>query len=98
MQKVAWPTMIVHRDRLIPLNRKNDCRAIPVTMPGRAMGSTRRKETVSRPKNRNRCTAKAAADPSRRAIIVERRPAFTDNSRASLTSESCQAIENHFSE
>ena len=41
---------------------------IAVTIPGSAIGSTRRKETVFRPKNRNRCTANAAALPKISAI------------------------------
>ena len=46
------------------------CRATPVTMPGRAIGSTNRNEYVLRPKKRKRCMAKAASVPSTRAIAV----------------------------
>ena len=43
MQKVAWPTMIVKRPALMPKTGLStfwmtDCSAIPVTMPGSAMG------------------------------------------------------------
>ena len=45
MQKVAWPTMIVNSPAVMPNTGLStlvitDCRATPVTMPGRAIGST----------------------------------------------------------
>ena len=53
-------------------------------MPGRAIGSTRNSEIASRPKNRNRCTPKAAAEPSTSASNVAARPAFTESQSADL--------------
>jgi hypothetical protein len=56
---------------------------MPVTMPGSAIGSTTSSDTVSRPKNRYRCTAKATMLPSTRATAVAPRPALTDVHAAS---------------
>src|SRR5512132_3294193 len=67
MQKVAWPITIVQTLNEIRKVLIDEFRAIAVTMPGRAIGRTRRKETALRPKNENRCTANAAALPSRSA-------------------------------
>jgi hypothetical protein len=44
--------------------------AMPVTMPGSAMGSTSRNDTASRPKKRLRDTAAAASVPSTSATAV----------------------------
>ncbi len=94
MQNVVCPTMIVQIDSRIPLNEKNELSAMPVTMPGSAIGRSSRNETTSRPKNRKRCTANAAADPSSRAITVASRPALSDRKSASRTSGSCHATVN----
>src|ERR687884_380141 len=97
MQKVACPMTIVHNDRLIPLATKNELSAMPVMMPGSASGSTTTNETTSRPKNRKRCTAKAAADPSSTAIAVETSAALRDNPSELATSELCTVAPNHLS-
>ncbi len=53
MQKVAWPTITVNRVRSMPITCvKVSLRAIPVTIPGSAIGRTTMKEIVSRPKKR----------------------------------------------
>src|SRR5437879_2003175 len=99
MQKVAWPITIVQRPK--PGWRavtKNEFNAIPVMIPGSAIGSTTRNETAPRPKKRKRCTPTAAADPSTMAIAVEIAPAFSDSPRASRISVLSQAAENHFVE
>ena len=70
--------------------------AIAVTIPGSAIGSTRRNETVFRPKNRNRCTAKAAALPRSSATTVANNATWTELSSASLTAAVRNAIANHF--
>ena len=44
--------------------------AMPVTMPGSAIGSTMRIDTASRPKNRYRATANDAIVPSTSATAV----------------------------
>src|ERR671931_1400597 len=98
MQKVAWPTTIVHSDRLSPLKAKKAFRAMPVMSPGSASGSTTTNETASRPKKRKRCTAKAAAEPSSRARAVAASPALTDSSKELRTSGFRQVSENHLSD
>ena len=53
MQKVAWPTITVNSDRSTPSTWVNVAfRAIPVTIPGSAIGRMIRNEIVSRPKKR----------------------------------------------
>ena len=86
--------IIVISERLIPPKVKNDLSANPVMMPGRAMGRTRKSEIASLPKKRNRCTPKAAAEPSSNASRVAASPALTESQRADLTAGSFQATEN----
>ena len=57
--------------------------ATPVTIPGRAIGSSTRKEIVSRPKKRWRATASEASVPSTIAIAVAAAPALSEVSSAS---------------
>ena len=53
MQNVAWPMTIVRRPSDTPSTCvKVELSAMPVTMPGSAIGSTTRNETASRPKKR----------------------------------------------
>ncbi len=56
MQKVACPTMIVKRPSSTPNGsgrlRNVAFSAIPVTIPGSAIGRMTRNEIASRPKNR----------------------------------------------
>ena len=75
MQKVAWATITVNRLRLMPKTWvKVSLSAIPVTIPGSAIGRMTRKETVSRPKKRWRATAIEARVPSTSAIAVATQP------------------------
>src|SRR3954454_1619011 len=98
MQKVACPTTIVRYDRSTPQKVKNELSAMPVRIPGSAIGSTSRNETASRPKKRKRCTANAAAEPSRIAIPVASSAALTDSQSASRISWLCQVWLNHLVE
>src|SRR5512132_3535666 len=98
MQKVAWPTTIVHRPKVLCQKTKNEFSAMPVRIPGSAIGSTSRNEIASRPKKRKRCTANAAADPSTIATSVAVTPALSDSQSASCMSGSWIAGENHFVE
>ena len=93
MQKVAWPITIVQNESAIPPARKNEFSAIPVMIPGSASGSRITSETSSRPKKRKRCTANAAAEPSRSAIAVAIRPARIESQSASRISVLCQAAD-----
>jgi len=52
MQKVAWPTTTVVRDGVMPKYLIADSSESPVTMPGRAIGSTNRSEIEFLPKKR----------------------------------------------
>src|SRR5689334_18865354 len=95
MQNVACPMMIVYSESPIPAKWNAEFSAIPVMMPGSASGSTSSSDTASRPKNRNRCTPKAAAEPSSSATAVANSPALSDSTNAARTCGSCQATVNH---
>src|SRR4051794_27036200 len=96
MQKVAWPMMIVSTEKLIPRFEKNEFSAMPVMIPGRAIGSTKMNDTASRPKKRKRCTANAAIEPSSSEMAVEISAARTESQRASRISWLWNVEENHF--
>src|SRR3954462_3407074 len=95
MQKVAWPTMMVQRPKLNFQKLKNEFSAIPVMIPGSARGRMNRNEIVSRAKNLNRCTPKAAAEPRRIATIEAPAAAFRDKSSACCISPSWIVGLNH---
>ena len=76
MQKVPWPITIVQSENGMPEIWMNEFRAMPVTTPGSAIGSTSSSDTDSRPKKRKRATANAAALPSRIAISAASEAAF----------------------
>src|ERR1041385_5575380 len=95
MENVGWPTMIVNRDRKIPLKLKKALRETPVMIPGSASGSTNSRLTTSRPKNWERCTANAAHEPSTRAIAVAPSAAWTESQSEDLTFSSFQVAPNH---
>src|SRR5205085_2215957 len=86
-QKVAWPVTIVHCDSAMLPVTKAELSAMPVTIPGSAMGSTRRKETASRPKKRKRATPNAAAEPSTSAMPVAYSPTRTESQSDVFTSD-----------
>src|SRR5262249_50267328 len=93
-QKVVCPTTMVQNERLIDQNAKNEFSAIPVMIPGSAIGRTKTNEIASRPKKRLRANPNAASEPSTSASAVATDAALTDNQSAPRTSESCQAAEN----
>ena len=71
MQNVACDTMSVKKPSLMPIMVvKKFASAMPVTTPGRAIGRMISSETKSRPKNRNRCSARAAMVHSTSATSV----------------------------
>ena len=51
---MAWPITIVSSPKFSFQYVKYELSAMPVMIPGSAIGSTSRNETASRPKNRNR--------------------------------------------
>ena len=69
-------------------------KATPVTIPGRAIGRTTRKEIVSRPKNRRRPTASAISVPSTIAIDIATTPASIEVSSASRADSLSTALPN----
>ncbi len=69
--------------------------AIPVTMPGNAIGRTNISEITSRPKKLYRAIAAAAKEPKIRAIIVASVAVKTDNRIASFTPELDAALAHH---
>src|SRR5436305_553230 len=95
MQNVACPMTIVSNEKSIPAKVMNEFSAMPVMIPGRAIGRTKMNEIASRPKKRKRCTANAAIEPSRIAMPVEKRPARIDSQKAWRISSLCQVDENH---
>src|ERR671935_1290617 len=96
MQKVAWPITIVQIEKLSPAKTKNEFSAIPVMIPGSAIGRISRNEIDSRPKKRKRWIAKAAADPSTSAAAVASSATRTESQSAERTSESFQASRNQW--
>ena len=100
MQKVAWPTMIVKRPALMPKTGLStfwmtDWSAIPVTMPGSAIGRITSSEIELRPKNLYRVSASASRLASTRAIAVAPSPASTDVRRASRGPGALSATDHH---
>src|SRR5215831_16737752 len=98
MQNVACPMTMVSVPSWMPVNEKNEFSAIPVMIPGSAIGSTSRNEMASRPKKRNLCKANATAEPSSMASTVATSPTRTDSRNALRTWGSCQATPNQCSE
>src|ERR1700726_5017889 len=94
MQKVAWPITIVSNEKVRLLKLMNEFSAMPVMIPGSAIGSTSTSDTASRPKKRKRSTANAAIVPMSIAIVVAKRPARNDSHSAWRTSALCQVEEN----
>src|SRR5262245_37499144 len=86
--------MIVQIENFTVANEKNEFSAIPVMIPGSAIGSRSRNETDSRPKNEKRWMANAAIDPSTSAIAVAERPIFTESQSEERTASSCHATLN----
>src|SRR2546421_9925836 len=97
MQNVAWPITIVQYERLMVQNWKNEFSAMPVMIPGSAIGSRSSSETASRPKKRKRWIAAAAAVPSTSAIAVAAAPTLSDSQSELRASGACQASWNQWS-
>src|SRR3954454_10275660 len=95
MQNVACPITIVSNPNGRPISRNALLRAMPVTMPGSAIGRRTRSEIVLRPKNRYRDTANAAIVPSSSAMAVAPSPAFTLVVSAARAPEECHALVHH---
>ena len=70
--------------------------AMPVMIPGRASGSTRKTEMPSRPKKWNRPTAAAAIEPSTSATSVATSATWIDRRMASHSSGVSRAWRNQW--
>ena len=70
-------------------------KAIPVTIPGSAIGSTNIKEITSRPKKLYRAIAAAANEPKIKAMMVANEAVNTDKRIASFTPELDAAFDHH---
>src|SRR5579872_7038848 len=95
MQKVVWPTTIVHSDSEMPPKLKNEFNASPVTIPGSASGSTNMRLTTSLPNHVIRLMANAAHEPRISARAVAVRPAWRESPSEERTSGSFQVEVNH---
>jgi len=69
--------------------------AIPVTIPGRAIGKTNSREIVLRPKKSYLVIAAAASEPKTRAIEVAIRAVTTERNTASLIPSFAAAFVHH---
>src|SRR5437870_587408 len=85
---------MVSRLKVKPAEEMAEFKARPVMIPGNAIGRIKTKDKASRPKNLNRCTAKAANDPRARAITVAPTAALSDVRTACRTSWFRQATPN----
>ena len=92
------PTMIVNRLSSTPRTWvKLVFSAMPVTIPGSAIGRMTRNEIVSRPKKRWRATAREARVPRTSAMAVASAPASSDRMNASRAPVLSRAFPNHSS-
>ena len=70
MQKVAWPSTMVQVEKGRPMMSKAERSAMPVMMPGSAIGRMKSSEMESLPKKRARERPAAASVPKTSAIAV----------------------------
>ena len=73
MQNVAWPATMVQKPGSRPASLMADSSAMPVMMPGSAIGSANSKVSVCLPGKRLRASANAASVPSTSAAERRRR-------------------------
>ena len=89
MQNVAWPRITVNNPKLIPSGTRTVLNealsAIPVMIPGSAIGRITRKLMESRPKKSYLATANATIEPRTIAIRVAPTPALILVSSAART-------------
>src|ERR1043165_2789669 len=99
MQNVAWPMMTDSRPLPRPIGSATVWNALasamPVTMPGSAIGSTTSRDTALRPKNLYRPTANAIIAPSSGALPAAPRPVRTDVHSADRAPSLSQAEPHH---
>src|SRR5688572_14653392 len=96
VQKVAWPATIVRKDGSTRQVFMAASKAMPVTMPGNAMGNTNNTVSASLAGKRALASANAASVPSTSAINVAQVATPSDSVsdcqmslRAKATSNQC---------
>src|ERR1041385_4796603 len=89
---------IVQIEIATPPNEKNELSAMPVMIPGRAIGRMKRNDTDSRPKKLKRWIANDAIVPRTSAMPLASSATFTDSTNASRRSWSCHAVRNQWSD
>src|SRR4051794_22891567 len=95
MQKVAWPKTIVQVEKGRFMMSKAERKAMPVMMPGRAIGRMNNSDSDSRPKKRARAKAAAASVPMMRARSVAISATLSDRiSGGQMSGRSNQAVLN----
>ena len=94
---MAWPKTIVSVEKEISARLKAERRAIPVMIPGRAIGRMTSKVMASFPRNIVRETAAAAKVPRISAMQVEIEATWSERDRASQTSGRFQVTSSHLS-
>ena len=97
MQNVAWPATIVQKPGSMRALLIAASSAMPVTMPGSAIGSTSRTVMLSLPRKLPRAMPSAVSEP--RTIATNVATAATDNDRriAAQISERANAASNQCS-
>jgi hypothetical protein len=96
-QKVAWPATMVKKDGSMPPSVIAASKAMPVTMPGSAMGNTNNTVSASRPRKVLRASANAASVPRIMASVVAQAATPNDSDRLCQMSGREKATPNHFS-
>ena len=97
MQNVAWPRTMVQKLNGISSRLNAERSAIPVMMPGSAIGRMTSSDTASRPKNFAPDTAAAHSVPRISASSVEIAATCNDSVSAGQMSAASQATPNHLS-
>src|SRR5574343_1665222 len=95
MQNVAWPVTMVSMPDSSPASLNADSSAMPVTMPGKAIGRMNSSVIVSLPKKAARYSAAEARVPSSIASAVACAATSTDSHTAARTSSRANALANH---
>src|SRR5450631_3764320 len=99
MQKVAWPSTTVSRPNEMPSGfstvRNAEFSAMPVTIPGSAIGRMTTRLSESRPNQRKSTSATENIEPSTIAIAVAPSPALTLVSTALRTPSLMSALCHH---
>jgi hypothetical protein len=94
MQKVVCPIAIVAKPGGTCARRNAELRAMPVTMPGRAIGRMKPMAIRSLPRNSRRASASAASVPSDTAASVAASATSAESKSAERTSSLPSAAEN----